>query len=545
MKRKVLGCRVLWAVLLFSGLVVGCGGGGGEKPVYASALSLNKKELTLSVGVQEKLTVAIEPEGVTHEEVEWSSSNPAVAVVDSSGEIRALRVGLTTITATLKGDGQWDLCYLEVVDPSIVGFEPKAAHHSTSLRIYGKDFSAKISETSVKLNGVSAKVLSATSSEIKVEVPQVTRCAGPERKDCTGAVEVHVGGKTVYETAFTYVPKVNVSTVAGNGDGISGHQDGPGAEAQFAAPLGIVADAAGNLYVADTGNHRIRKLEPDGAGGVYVSTLAGGDTPGFRDGSGASAWFYSPFGITMDTAGNLYVADAGNHRIRKLKPDGGGGVYVVSTLAGNGAAEGHKDGPGVSAQFSWLLDITIDAAGNLYVVEADNGSIRKLEPDGAGGVYVSTFVDNNGLQVFGPSGITIDTAGNLYAADTNNHCIRKFEPDGQGRGNFSTLAGKDMWGYVDGPGASAQFSAPLGIAVDAAGNLYVVDSGNSRIRKLEPDGAGGVYVSTLAGDGTWSHRDGPGAEAQFAGPYGITIDAAGSLYVTEEGGHRIRKITFE
>ena len=209
-----------------------------------------------------------------------------------------------------------------------------------------------------------------------------------------------------------------VTTLAGTGT--IGFTDG--ALAQFNFPAGVAVDAAGNVYVADLDNQRIRKIS---AAGV-VSTLAGSGTAGFLDATGTTAQFNFPSGVAVDAAGNVYVADGSNHRIRKVSAAG-----VVTTLAGSGTAS-LDDGSGATAQF------------------------------------------------ISPAGVAVDAAGNIYVADRNNHRIRKISA----AGIVSTLAGSATAGFLDGSGASAQFNNPLGVAVDAAGNIYVADLSNHRIRQI-------------------------------------------------------------
>ncbi|MDR2208255.1 MAG: hypothetical protein LBE22_04695 [Azoarcus sp.] len=318
-----------------------------------------------------------------------------------------------------------------------------------------------------------------------------------------------------------------VSTIAGSEEGFA---DGVGSDAKFDFPKGIASDAAGNLYVADYRNHRIRKITPAGE----VSTLAGGEY-GFADGVGSDARFNRPAGIAIDAVGNLYVADILNHRIRKITPAG-----EVSTLAGG--EEGFADGIGSDARFYEPVGIAIDVAGNLYVTDRQNHRICKITPPGevstlAGGER--GFADGIGgdAEFYTPEGIAIDAAGNLYVTDNDvtdfeNHRIRKITPAGE----VSTFAGGRI-GIADGIGGDAKFYGPTDITIDAAGNLYVADNGNDRIRKITLAGE----VSTLAGGGK-GFADGIGSDAKFYGPYGIASDAAGNLYVVDGGNHRIRKI---
>ena len=320
-------------------------------------------------------------------------------------------------------------------------------------------------------------------------------------------------------------PEGLVSTLAGSTEGF---RDGSGRSAQFSYPVGVAVDAAGNVYVADYGNHLIRKITPEG----LVSTLAG-STEGFRDGAGTSAEFNGPTGVAVDAAGNVYVADTGNHLIRKITPEG-----LVSTLAGS--TEGFRDGLGTSAEFSYPIGVAVDAEGNVYVADYGNHLIRKVTPEGLVSTLAGStegFRDGSGTsaEFSYPIDVAVDAAGNVYVADGDNNLIRKITPEGL----VSTLAGR-IWGFRDGSGTSAEFNYPIGVAVDAEGNVYVANSYNHRIRKITDEG----LVSTLAGS-IWGFRDGAGRSAQFNYPYGVAVDAAGNVYVADTNNHAIRKITPE
>lgn len=250
-----------------------------------------------------------------------------------------------------------------------------------------------------------------------------------------------------------------------------------------------------------------------------ASTYAGTGTYGANNGPIASAQFGGPYGIDVDVDGTIYIAECYNNRIRKITPAG-----TVSTLAGTGAS-GSNNGPGISATFSCPDGIAVNSAGEVFVGDAYNGLIRKITPTGD----VSTFA--SGLA---PTGIVIDAQGVLYIA--SGHRVQKVSTTG----TVTTLAGSTTSGYVDDPvGSVARFNYLNGIALDGAGNVYVADGFNRRIRMITPSGA----VSTVAGSGVQGFADGTGTAAQFGVPYGIASTTDGTLFVTDGNNDRVRMIT--
>jgi len=281
------------------------------------------------------------------------------------------------------------------------------------------------------------------------------------------------GNVYVADTSNSKIRKITpagmVSTLAGSTQGFA---DGAGATAKFSNPIGVATDAAGNVYVADTYNSKIRKISPDG----MVSTIAG-STQGFADGIGDVARFSLPSRIAIDAADNIYVADTGNYKIRKITPAG-----MVSTIAGS--TQGFADGIGSAARFSGVQAIAIDTDGNVYVTDSSNYKIRKITADGMVSTLAGStqgFADGIGTQAqfYFPQGVTTDVTGNIYVADSNNYKIRKITP----AGFVTTIAGSTV-GFADGIGDVAQFVYPTGLATDAVGNLYVADYGNHKIRKI-------------------------------------------------------------
>ena len=265
-----------------------------------------------------------------------------------------------------------------------------------------------------------------------------------------------------------------ITTLAGMP--ISAFADGDATHARFNHPTGVAVDAAGMVCVADLRNHRIRKITPQGD----VSTLAGSGIPMFVDGTGAQARFNAPTGIAIDAAGTLYVADADNNRIRKIMPGG-----IVSTLAGSGAP-GFADGADSVAQFNYPTGVAVDASGNVFVADANNHRIRKVTPAGVVSTLAGSgdqgFADNTGLlaKFNYPTALAVDVLGNVYVADNNNHRIRKITMAGV----VSTVAGTGVAGFADGNDAVAQFNFPDGIAINPSGALYIGDQWNNRIRKI-------------------------------------------------------------
>jgi sugar lactone lactonase YvrE len=424
-----------------------------------------------------------------------------------------------------------------------------------------------------------------------------------------------------------------------------------GTAASFSGPIGIEVDASGNVYVADSGNNKIRKITANGT----VTTLAGSGNAGFANGNGTSASFWSPSGVAVDASGNVYLADTNNHRIRKITTDG-----TVTTLAGSGNA-GFADGQGAAANFQGPIGLAVDGSGNVYVADSENNKIRKITPDGNvttlpvsglngpagvdidenGNLYVADMnngrilklqtqvqsltsnlslvqgqvssvssnivtlqgqssaqsanlttlasnlnslqqtqgggnlsaiqspteliqalvslgilpayeksnvatVAGNGTSGFGDgaggaasfaglNGVAVDGGGNVYLADMLGQRIRKVTPAGV----VSTLAGSGSSGFADGLGAEAVFARPAGVAVDGSSNVYVADKNNNKIRKILANGT----VTTLAGSGSEGSQDGTGAGASFDHPCAVAVDAEGNVYVADSANNKIRKIT--
>jgi len=387
-----------------------------------------------------------------------------------------------------------------------------------------------------------------------------------------------------------------ISTVAGNGTAGYSGDGGQAAKAELNGPAGVIVDSAGNLYIADTMNNVVRMVSPSGT----ISTVAGGGAAFIGDGGPAtSAQLSTPAGLAVDSGGNLYIADAGFNRVRKVAPGG-----TITTVAGAGSASYWGDGgPATGAQLNNPGSVSLDAAGNLYIADTGNNRVREVSggiintiAGGSGNGYSGDGGAATSALLNAPQGAAVDSSGNLYIADSGNYVIREVTPsgaistvawdnsccfplgdfgpaasarlsapqgvalgvvagtvyigeNGAGRvrkvgssGSITTLAGTGSYGYSGDGGlaASAQLSNLVGVAGDTAGNVYIADTGNSRIRMVSPGG----IITTAAGTGSAGNSGDGGlaVNAQLDLPFGVVLDAAGDLYIADAGAHRIRKV---
>ena len=344
------------------------------------------------------------------------------------------------------------------------------------------------------------------------------------------------GGQSQSTTVRQEPANGTISTVAGNGSpGYSG-DGGAATSAEIMNPAGVAVDSAGNLYIADASNYRIRKVAANGV----ISTVAGNGNPGYSGDGGpaTSATMMHPAAVAVDVAGNLYIADSGNSSIRKVAVSD-----TISTVAGGGIA-GYSGGssggysgdggPATDASLDYPSGVATDLAGNLYIADTYNQRIRKVAVDGTISLvagngnagYSGDGAAASNATLYYPAGVTVDSAGALYIADSANHRVRKVAASGV----ISTVAGNGSPGYSGdgGPATMAMLMHPAGVAVDAAGNLYIADSSNNRVREVAADGT----ISTVAGDGA--------RNVSLYDPSSVALDPAGNLFIADAYNQLIR-----
>lgn len=319
-----------------------------------------------------------------------------------------------------------------------------------------------------------------------------------------------------------------IETVAGDGTfGFSG-DGGPATAAQMYYPEGIVVDAAGNQYIADVSNDRVRRVSPNG----IISTVAGYPEIGTI-----------PIDVALDTDGNLYIVSKGSRTIRRVSPDG-----VIETVAGGGDGLSGDTGLATEAKLTNPSGVALDTEGNLYISEGMADRVRRVSPDGIISTVAGTgergFSGDGGpatsAQLGSPSDVEVDSAGNLFIVDRGNRCIRRVDPDGI----INTVAGscgREGFSGDGGPAHAALLNHPTAVALDSIGNLYIADLGNDRIRKVTPDG----IINTLAGTGQWgfSGDGGPPSAARTGAPVGVAVGPSGGLYLTAMDSNSVRRIS--
>ncbi len=364
------------------------------------------------------------------------------------------------------------------------------------------------------------------------------------------SVEVSGSGPFAYEWRLngTNLPFL-LTTKAGNGyqaEGEFGPEGGYGGDgglaitAEFNGPCAVAVDAGGNLFVADASNNRVRRVDTNG----FISTVAGNGAWGYSGDGGPAlrAELNNPSGVAVDASGNVFIADSLNDCVREVGADG-----VIHTLAGTGVQGYSGDGgAATNAQFFGPAGVAVDAAGNLYIADALNNRVRKVDARGVittiAGTGAYGYSGDGGAATNAllnePLGVAVDRSGSLFIADAHNSVVRKI---GAG-GVITTVAGNGTYGYSGNGGlaTNAAMSGVFGVAVDAAGNLFLVDNGNARIRKV---GANAI-ITTVAGNGIvgYSGDSGPAVSASLNYPDGVAVDAAWNLFIADAGNQVVREV---
>ncbi len=336
-----------------------------------------------------------------------------------------------------------------------------------------------------------------------------------------------------------------ITTIAGTGvAGFSG-DGGQAALAQMDEPQGVAVDGQGNVYFTDFTSQRVRKITSSGTittfAGYFSATITTGSTPVGDGGPATSAPLYYPVGLALDKQGNLYIAEYEEQRVRKVSPNG-----TITTFAGSGqvgiAGFSGDGGPATAARLRYPSAVAVDGQGSVYIADEGNHRVRKVSPGGTittiAGSGVAGFSGDGGPATSAnlnyPQGVAVDAQGNVYIADTSNYRVRKVSPGG----TISTFAGGGSSLGDGGPATAAQLNAPKGVAVDGQGNVYIADTNDNRVREVSPGGT----ISTFAGGGSSLGDGGPATSAELGQPSAVAVDGQGNVYIADTDNHRVRKV---
>jgi sugar lactone lactonase YvrE len=461
---------------------------------------------------------------IVSKEVNLSQWHHGVVSYDSETDLMKLYIdGILVSSAT------------DTIGPSASNIVIGAFKQST----YETLFTGLMDEVRIYSRALSATDVTALYNYIPPIAPLFTTVAGTQTvvdQPYKYYIGMKIGSEPSYTLSASGLPSgitlldVNNTAIVSTytGKGLNTNVDGTLATSTFQNPQALTTLSDGTIFVV--GANKVRKIDTNGT----VSTFAGTSSTGSTDGAGTSATFNGAYDIASDSSGNLYIADGENNKIRKITPDG-----TVSTFAGSGTI-GSADGTGIAATFSRPIGVAVDANGNIFVADTNNNKIRKITPAGVvttfAGSGTASSVDGTGIAATfnKPEKLTFDKNGDLYVADTTGHKIRKITPVGV----VTTIAGSGTAGSTDATGTSATFKYPKGIITDSAGNLYIGDCDNHKIRKITPNGV----VTTIAGQATNKDRDGINTVAGFNFPIGLTFDKDGNLLVADNNNHKIKKI---
>ncbi len=499
-----------------------------------TGVTLNALAKSLSVGDTFQLVPSFTPYYATDQAVTWSTDNSSVADVSATGLITAKAAGTATVTVTTHDGGFTKPCAVTVTNVAVTGL---SLFPTTAVLIVGG--TRQLTPTVTPSNATNKTVSWSSSNGSVADVSSSGLVTGYARGSATITATTAEGGFS--KTCAVTVDRT-VSLVAGTGvmgGGWTG--DGNATSVQLCHPWGIALSASGDILIADTFNNRIRKVS-----GTTITTVAGNDSYGYvNDGVAATSTpLYQPAGVAVDSSDNIYIADTKNHRVRKVDHLTG----TITTIAGTGTAgfSGDNDAA-TAAKLNNPYGVAVSSAGDVYIADQYNARVRMV--DHATG-YISTVAGNGPGSFYGenvpatsatiaPAGIALDSSGNLYIADTSNRRIRRVD---HATGYITTVAGTGTDGYSgdNGPATSAQITIPFSVAVDGSGNIYFDDAewaDKSRVRMVDTSGT----ITTVAGTGTLGHSgDGGAATAADVAPIAVAADSQ-AVYWAETNWNCVRK----
>jgi len=534
-------------------------------------------------------------------------NSPQAIAVDSAGNIYITDPGrirkitaATGIITTVAGNGTWGYTGDNGIATSANLNNPKGLAVDSNGNIYIADTTNNCIRKVTAATGIITTVVGNGTNGYSGDTGAAT---GANLSNPSGVAVDSAGNIFIADTNNSCIREVVVSTgiittVAGKGRGYNGNygDNGTATNAYLGYPQGVTLDSAGNIYIADTNNNSIREVT---AVNSFITTIAGNNVRSFSGDFGAatSASLNNPSGVAVDSAGNIYIADRQNNRVRlvtkttsiittyaggsvgdngtatsatlyspnSVAVDGQGNSYfvdtsnnlirkvtastgIITTVAGNGSLGYSGDnGAATSASLNNPSGVAVDSNGNIYIADTYNSRLRMVTPGGiittvAGNGSCSYTGDTGfatGASLCNPAGVAVDSTGNIYIADSSNSCVRKVTTDGK----INTVAGNGSWGYSGDTGAaiSANLSYPTGVAVDSIGNIYIADSNNLRIRMVNPGGT----ITTVAGNGSWGYNaDNVAATStSLYYPRGVAVDSIGNIYIADTYNSRIRMVT--
>ena len=462
-------------------------------------------------------------------------NSPFAVAVDSSGNVyisdtnnfRIRKVATSGLITTIAGNGSKG--YSGDGGPALSAqlSQPAGIAVDALGNVYVADQNANVIR---KISGGNITTVAGGSQNLGDGGPATSaNLSGPQGLAVDSAGNLYIDDRLNNRIRKVTISTGNISTVAGNGTfGFSGDL-GAATTAQVAFPTDVAVDSAGNMYIADLGNHRIRKVTSGGT----ITTLAGNGTQGFTSsGTATAAAFWQPSAVAADNLGNVYVLDAGNNRIIKVS------TGVVSVVLGGGSVIGDGGAP-TNGQLGYPTGIAADSSGNLYIADQLNQRVRKVSGGiittfAGGGASLGDGGNPNAAQLLQPEAVAVDASGNVYIADTGSSRVRKIS------GNvITTVAGNGAAGFSGdgGPASSAQIGWPVSLAVDTNGNLYIADQFSNRVRVISTAGV----ISTFAGGGA-STSDGIIATGAQISPVGVAVDSANNVYIADSLNRKVRKV---